>query len=389
MNTQNILKFYGSRLDLKLDSSEFYDYELGKNEIDFDTEVIDFDSFITYTGLTINSNCITGTTLDVIKPWVIEINKDYTGYTCDFNVRRRTEKGWTLDFVFNKETLPWVSGSTFYYWGISGETNEDYFVDNNLSFSFTTDGRIKWESYRYSGYCDNTSGFTESYYISTGQTPVLCSNGTSEDFNITIVFDRNRRYTNCDLENEGGWNDLILGPYPISYTGNTGSTTTQIITGYTIITELTDYITGGTGTTQYTERISSKWLNERDKRLGTLKIYLNGRPIYKLKNWEEIIPSVRESTNPIVQIWGGGTNGYLDLHTGNTEFTLYQIKYFEEPLDFVHVRHHHITEIINNFSIVDCVSDCVDNVILYTDTGVILTENEQDIVTEDLNLLIF
>jgi hypothetical protein len=27
MNSQNILKFYGSKLDIKLDSSEFYDYE--------------------------------------------------------------------------------------------------------------------------------------------------------------------------------------------------------------------------------------------------------------------------------------------------------------------------------------------------------------------------
>ena len=36
MNSQNILKFYGTRLDAKLDSSEFYDYEIDIRE-DFQT----------------------------------------------------------------------------------------------------------------------------------------------------------------------------------------------------------------------------------------------------------------------------------------------------------------------------------------------------------------
>lgn len=388
MNTQNILKFYGSRLDIKLDSSEFFDFEIGKDDIDFDTSVIDFNNLITYTGLTVNSDCITGTTLNLIKPWVIEINEDYNQYTCDFKVRRRTEEGWTLDFIFNKESLPWTSGSTFYYWGISGETNEGYFVDNNLSFSFTEDGRIKWESYRYSGYCDSTSGFTESNYISSGQTSVLCTDGTSEDFDITIVYKRNNRYTDCDLENEGGWNDLITGPYTISYTGETNTTTTQIITGYTITSPLSDYITGGTGTTVYTERINTKWFNERYKRYGTLKIYLNGKPIYNIKNWEEVIPSLRESTNPIVQIYGGGTTGYLTLHTGETSFSLLKVKYFEEPLDFVHIRHHYITENKNNFNIVECNTGCFDDVGVLTD-GALITENEEVLVTNDFNILVF
>lgn len=388
MNTQNILKFYGSKLDVKLDSSEFYDFEIAKDDIDFDTSVIDFSNLITYTGLTVNSDCITGTSLNLIKPWVLEINKDYNQYTCDFKVRKRTEEGWTLDFIFNKESLPWSSGSTFYYWGISGETNEDYFVDNNLSFSFTEDGRIKWEAYRYSGYCDNTSGFTKSYYISTGQTEVLCTDGTSSDFDITIVYKRNNRYTDCDLENEGGWNDLILGPHPVLYTGETNTTTTQIITGYTIINELSDYITGGTGTTVYIEQINNKWFNERSKRFGTLKIYLNGRPIYNLKNWEEVIPSLRESTNPIVQIYGGGTTGYLNLHTGETSFSLLKVKYFEEPLDFVHVRHHYITENKNNFNLVECNTGCFDDVGVLTD-GALITENEEVLVTNDFNILVF
>ena len=35
MNTQNILQNYGSGIDLVLDSSEYYDYELGNNTKDY------------------------------------------------------------------------------------------------------------------------------------------------------------------------------------------------------------------------------------------------------------------------------------------------------------------------------------------------------------------
>ncbi len=57
-------------------------------------------------------------------------------------IRKRTEKGWTLDFVFNRDGIDWSGGTTFYYWGISGETEQENYADNNLSFSFTDDGRV-------------------------------------------------------------------------------------------------------------------------------------------------------------------------------------------------------------------------------------------------------
>ena len=359
MNRQNILNFYGSKFNLKLDSSELYDFELGKTAIDYNTDVLDLTNEITYTGLTINSSCYSGFT----TPWALPINELYTGHTCDFTIKRRTEKGWTLDFVFDRNNIGWSGGTTFYYWGISGETNQLYYADNNLSFKFTNDGRIKWDSYRYSGNCDATSGYTESYYISSGQTPVLCSGGTSSDFNVTITFDRYKHYQDCDIENEGGWNDLIRGPHPISSTGNTGSTTTQITTGYTIINNYTDWITGATGTTEFIEVLNKKWFNERQKRLGVLKIYLNGKRIYKLDNWEEVIPSLRNSENDIVQKWGGGTTAYNTIHTGTTLFEIKQVKYFEEPLDFIHVNHHYLTSIKPNYSITECSDDCVDTII--------------------------
>ena len=49
MANQNILNFYGSKLDLKLDSSELYDYQLT-------TDVLDLTNEITYTGLKVDVN---------------------------------------------------------------------------------------------------------------------------------------------------------------------------------------------------------------------------------------------------------------------------------------------------------------------------------------------
>jgi hypothetical protein len=387
MANQNILKFYGSKLDLKVDYSELYDFELSKVTDDYNEDVLDFNTEITYSGLTVDSSCLTDV-LDDIKPWVYEINDNYTGGTCDFTVRRRTEKGWTLDFVLNKENIAWSGGTTFYYWGISGETEQRYYADNNLSFSFTNDGRIKWEKYHYSGVCHTVSGYTESYYTLSGQTPVLCNGGTSSDFNVTIVFTRNNELINCEVENEGGWNDLILGPHAVSYSARTGSTSTQIATGYTITNTLDSWISGGTITNEYIEELNKKWWDSRLNRLGTLKIYLNGKPIYTLKNWEEVVPSLRNSTNPIIQSWGGGTDGYNSIHTGTTEFTILQIKYFEEPLDFVHVKHHYKSTIYPNYNINECGVPYINQIVAF-DSNALLNENGEYLFTEDNNILIY
>jgi hypothetical protein len=65
-------------------------------------------------------------------------------------------------------------------------------------------------------------------------------------------------------------------------------TSTQIVEGYTITNTISDWITGGTITTEYIEKLNKKWSNERDKRLGDLKFYLNGNLIYT----EDSIPAL-------------------------------------------------------------------------------------------------
>jgi len=280
-------------------------------------------------------------------------------------IRTRTEKGWTLDFVFNRDGNSWSDGSTFYYWGISGETEQRKFADNNLSFSFTDDGRIKWEAYRYSGVCETATGYTELYYISSGQTPQLCTTDANKDFNVTIVFDRYKKYSGCDLKNSGGKNDM-LGWQINEYQDTEVSAVTS--------TQLMTYESED-------EFLNKKWSNERYRRLGVLKIYLNGRPIYKLEDWEEVIPTKRGSEKNLIQTWGGGTTGYLNIHTGETQFNILEVTYTEQPLDFIQIRNNFLTK-LNDFDFYICGADCEDDVIGLITNGV-LTEINEDLLTED------
>ena len=386
MNTQNILRFYGSKLDFKLDSSEFYDFELAKD--DYGNTISDvITNYEPLLESTFTNN------IDV--PYQLEISQNNL-------IERRTEKGWTTNFVFNRETLPWSSGSVFYYWGIENEDIDTNYLDNNLSFQFTDDGEVRWVAYHYSGDCNNISGYTTSSYITTGKTDTLCVNGTLNDFNLTITFERNYQLTGCDIENKGGFNDLIQGPHAIPYTDQvwepTGDTVgflsgafighaDQIVTGYTMTTGSYDWVTGATEYT-YVEELNKKWSNERDMRLGTLKMYLNGERIYKLKDWEEVIPSQRSSENRLIQSWGGGTSGSLDLHVGDTQFNLMQISYFDVPLDFVQVRDYYVNTIKPEYNITECNEPCENPIKVFTNVG-ILSENGEYLLNEDGNLIIY
>lgn len=260
-------------------------------------------------------------------------------------IKTRTEQGWTADFVFNREGFPWLSGSTFYYWGISGETVDYNYADNNLSFQFTPDGRIRWVAIHYYPQ-EEVLNETNIYPIVSGQTPVLCSGGTSNDFNITITFKRYLDLVDCDIENAGGVNDLVSS------------------TGLTISNGLdyTNWLTGATLQYSAIETLNKKWYSKRNNRLGTLKIYLNGNPIYKLENFEEIIPTQRQSTNPLVQSWGQGTDGIMEVHSGSTQFNMLNIEYYEEPIDAISVKNHYLTLIKPNFNINECGTPCNENV---------------------------
>jgi hypothetical protein len=309
--------------------------------------------------------CPIDSTLDV-RPWAYEINTHGGTDNCDYIINRRPEKGWSLDFVFNREELSWAFGSIFYYLGVRDENDPELYGDNNLSFGFTSDGRIQWKSYRYSGDCINEV-YQETYFVDSGVTPVLCTNGTSNDFNITVVFDRHLRLTDCDIENSGGWNDLITG---------------DTITNASAVVQ-----SGATETYSYTEELNKDWNDERYARLGVLKIYLNGWPIYKIDNWEEVIPSTR-GFQPMIQSWGGGTTGSGGIHVGTTQFNLKRVKYFEAPLNALEVKHHYLTSTKPFYDIIECFEDCEDDLLGYFNNKILL-ESEDFLITEDENILIY
>lgn len=291
-------------------------------------------------------------------PWVYQTN--YGGGTdnCSPIIARRPEKGWTIDYVFNRNGLPWTD-NVFFYTGVRDEYDPLLYADNNLSFGFTSDRRVKWSSYRYTGYCDTVSGYTEAFYITSGQTLPLCPNGTTDDFNITISFERYYEYKDCELPNDGGWNDLI----------HTGITST---TGSTIIVD------------SQIEKLSNLWLKERSRRLGTLKIYLNGRPleiddvhssisnfrnipVYKFKDWEEIVLSDR-GNQPFTHSVGGGVTGSGDLHNGVCCYSIKYASYFESPMEATYIRNRYLTTTKPSFNITECWENCIDVLINATPT---------------------
>ena len=477
MNRQNILNFYGSKLDLRLDSSELYDFELGKIQNDYDGDVIDINNPIVYSTLVINTNLtdfdcdrttitlteydnrvndpyypysaltttisytgftnfisnyhkriilnndvyifegitgevhfmkITGynnplsfnpnmgnsseeivnkfnneyfkctsklTTIGSSaccpitpklssKPWAYQFYQPATNCTSPI-IQQRTEKGWTLDFVFNRESLPWSEGNIFYYYGVRGSTSTTETADNSLLFKFTNDGKIEYNAVRYSGNCDPSNGYSENYYTEVGVTPRLCTTGLTNDFNVTIVFDRYKHYQNCELENEGGLNDQIPEFRIYEYVDlDSPSTSTQIVV------HNDDVI------------LNKKWEKESQKRLGVLKIYLNGNLFYKKENFEEVIASNR-GIQPFIQSWGGIDNE----SDGVCCFNIKSIKYFEEPFNFPRVKHHYLTEIKRNFEIVECDEDCLDTLLGIFSNG-LTTENGESIINENNNDII-
>jgi hypothetical protein len=132
MNRQNILNFYGSKLDLKLDSSELYDYQLTTNEVDYDTDVLDLSTPITYSALTINqtlldASCSRNTiTLVEYDNSVNDSDYIYSGLTLTLNYNNFiTRFGSPYRYtILNNDiyTFTGITGETHYF-RISGFNN--------------------------------------------------------------------------------------------------------------------------------------------------------------------------------------------------------------------------------------------------------------------------
>lgn len=273
---------------------------------DMDTVINNFDkNYFECINSIKNESCDDALPMFFIKPMIYKIESPAN------NLRRRTEKGWTLEFIFNRNYLTWDLGGVFYYLGVRGENNIMNLADNNLTFGFTPQGEIAWYALRFSGVTNEINGYTGSTYISSGKTQPLCLTGNSEDFKVNIVFERYREYVGNEIDYNGGKWDLV--------------------TGCTIENDISSVVSGETAIYNYTEELNKKWSDNLPKRLGRLKIYLNGNPIYILENWEEVIPSNR-GVQPLIQSWGGGPYIFSQINFKLCYFIVKSFRYYETPL---------------------------------------------------------
>ena len=289
-------------------------------------------------------------------------------------------------------------------------------LSNSFALRLTDDGRVGYRALYYTGSCITTytdkkvvdCGTGESYSIEDCVTGLTYTSGftvvekysnvvcglTGSTFVetcpwllVSARFKRNFCYEGCDLENNGGVNDLINIPIidtpgyidsglnstsvslvresplmpgwqdqgnKVVVTGEylgpgdvvTGCTTTECCTGCTQ-TSCTTCGTGSGCTTNYTKlteeiKFSKKWSDERFLRTGTLTIFVNGRPVFTDPDFEEIIPR-RLNTEKQKQVgvpfnisWGGGTQGLIDNQTFSADTsgnTITCPPYVQDPND--------------------------------------------------------
>tara|TARA_R100000664_G_scaffold34218_1_gene55193 strand:- start:5798 stop:8386 length:2589 start_codon:yes stop_codon:yes gene_type:complete len=288
---------------------------------------------------------------------------------------------------------------------------------NSLGLRLTDDYRIGYRAIYYTGNCITsgtcvtgltyTSGFTVTEKYSDNIICQLTGSTQSEPWILVSArFRRNYCYDNeCDLENEGGVNDLLepVVPETINY----------------INTATPDY--GNLFKPKKDIKFTKKWTDERWLRKGTLTIFVNGRPVFEDDDFEEIIPR-RLNTDPPKQVgvpfnmsWGGGSQGLIENLTfmsgctggsagprartcrpytqdasdlnllieenfaGTWDGGISQMRYYIEPLGADEIMHNYLVN-KDRYNLIDC--SCMSTTCLPGRT-IYLTEGDSlDIILE-------
>lgn len=164
------------------------------------------------------------------------------------------------------------------------------------------------------------TGYTIDEYCSTNKVFDYCAEENPEYLNkehwfqVDCVWERNNFYENADLEKFGGLgvitreeyveDDLLL----INTSGKTPGFCDQSVV-----------IMG----------INDGWIVQKDFRLGSLKIYINGKLFFVINGFEEVIPRGLDTEKekqlgvPFNISWGGGTQGLresLSFSAGTTDY---------------------------------------------------------------------
>ena len=207
----------------------------------------------------------------------------------------------------------------------------------------TGNPRICVKTYTITGSCETTgtcsTGLT--YTTGTSVTEWCSSRGIFPDcedtyyptvehwVQIDAVFERKEWFDSCELFNLGGLGLLVSE----QYTATTANNSLSLIEPP--LTHQQPYDPATTEVVQFKD----SWMEEKEFRIGDLKIYVNGRLFWILENFEEIIPRLL-NTPKEKQIGvgynisvGGGTQGLHDNLTlsGGCPIELSGMTYQQDP----------------------------------------------------------
>jgi len=155
-----------------------------------------------------------------------------------------------------------------------------------------------------------TTGYTVFDYCTTPIYPYcerICPDWLNIErwFQLNVVWERYTFLDTCDLWYRGGLGDITEGVNLESLANNSVSLITVPYTN----------INGVTPQKITLVELNEKWLQEKEYRMGRLKIYVNGKLFDTIENFEEIIPRAlntdkeRQVGVPFNVSWGGGTQG--------------------------------------------------------------------------------
>ena len=194
-------------------------------------------------------------------------------------------------------------------------------LSNNLSFRLCGDPHnpgIGIRAIKFTGGCETTGTCITGQTYTTGYTIVdICTppiypycyevNPAWLDFEhwflIDVVWERYTYMDYCDLKWFGGLDQITRIEYLQSLANNAISLIAPPYTNGLIPGEIEIV------------QLNQTWLDEAKFRLGSLKIYINGRIFYTVENFEEVIPRPLDTDKekqvgvPFNMSWGGGTQG--------------------------------------------------------------------------------
>jgi hypothetical protein len=176
-----------------------------------------------------------------------------------------------------------------------------------ITGSCVNDGNCEDDINYSSGYCINEICSVSGIYDNCNLIKNECNQANTEEkwVMMSIVFERKDYIENCDLLNFGGLGSIRRRLYQ-----------SEIEDKYTNLIKPPHT---GTGDTEEHSRIvtsmNTKWLREKEERIGSLKVYVNGYHLMTIEDFEEIIPRELKTEKekqigvPFNISWGGGTQG--------------------------------------------------------------------------------